>query len=245
MNIVRSMWTEKTIRLMEKLSIASYIYHGVPYHLYLYNDVAGIPDGVVIHDAREILPQSEIQNFRHPQQFADYFRYAMLLMEGGWHADLDSVCLKPFDITTPYAFVLDNIDEFYISGCFMKTPKGAPIMQHCFDTVSNMSVSNRVNAGYQDVGPKMVQSSVIKFGMEKYLQPKVAFDPVPWNRIKQIVNPTVKWDLTNSYAVHLRGSIWDGGPNAGAGILPSGKGLISTETYPEDCLYEQLKRRYL
>jgi mannosyltransferase OCH1-like enzyme len=245
MNTIRSMWTEKTIGLMEKLSIASYLYHGVPYHLYLYEDVKDVPVGAVIHDAREILPQAEIKNFRHPQQFADYFRYAMLLMEGGWHADLDSVCLKPFDIATPYVFVRDNIDEYYLSGCFMKTPAGAPIMQHCFDAVGAMSVKYRIDAGYQEVGPKMVHKSVLKFGLQEYVQPKLAFDPIPWDQIKKIVDPYVKWDLSQSYAIHLRGSIWNNGPNASAGRFPNGSVLMSEDTYNYDCLYEQLKRKYL
>jgi mannosyltransferase OCH1-like enzyme len=239
------MWTEKTIGLMEKLSIASYLYYGVPYHLYLYNDVAGIPAGVVVHDAREILPQDEIKNFRHPQHFSDYFRYAMLLMEGGWYADLDSVCLRPFDIAAPYVFVRDNIDEYYLSGCFMKTPKGAPIMQYCFNEVDRMSVNYRMNAGYQEVGPKMVHKAVLKFGLEEYVQPKLAFDPIPWHQITKIVEPNYAWALSQSYAIHLRGSIWNQGPNSSAGTLPNGKFLMSGETYSPDCLYEQLKRKYL
>jgi hypothetical protein len=81
--------------------------------------------------------------------------------------------------------------------------------------------------------------------MERYVQPKIAFDPVPWNRIRDIVNPEVEWDLSKSYAVHLRNSIWDGGPNAGAGTLVNGKTLMSEEIYPAGCLYEVMKRKYL
>jgi len=244
-NVIRSMWTEDHIGVMERLSIVSYLYHDMEYHLYLYKNVPNVPAGVVIHDAREILPQSEIQNFRHPQQFADYFRYAMLLMEGGWHADLDSVCLKPFDHTTPYVFVRDNIDEYYLSGCFMKTPKGAPIMQHCFNAVNAMSVKYRVDAGYQEVGPKMVHKAVLKFGLDNYVQPKLAFDPIPWHHITRIVDPNTPWNLSQSYAIHLRGSIWNNGPNASAGKLPDGSVLMSEKKYSPFCLYEKLKRIYL
>lgn len=230
---------------MERLSISSYLYHGMEYRLYVYHNIPNLPEGVIIRDARELLPESSIQEFRHPQQWADYARYAMLLKEGGWHADLDSVCLKPFDHNTPYVFVRDNIDEYYLSGCFMKTPAGSPIMQHCFNTVSNMSVEHRVNAGYQDVGPKMVHSAVLKFGLDNFVQPKIAFDPIPWHHITRIVAPDIRWDLEHSYAIHLRGSIWDGGPNSDAGKLPNGKFLMSEETYHPACLYERLKRMYL
>jgi mannosyltransferase OCH1-like enzyme len=232
------MWTEESLALMERLSIQSYLYHKVPYHLYLYRDVKNIPAGTIVHDAHELVPESCIRHFKHPQQFADYFRYVMLFEKGGWHVDLDSVCLKPFDQCTPYVFVQDNIPEYFLAGSFMKAPKGSQAMQFCADKIRAMTLEERIGAGYLDVGPRLVHRMVTEFKLERYIAPKVAFDPVPWNKITQIVDPNIKWDLSEAYAVHLRNSMWDDGPNAN-GVLDSEK------QYSKGCLYEQLKEKYL
>src|SRR4051812_3704310 len=89
---------------MERLSICSFLSHGHEYHLYLYDEVEGVPAGTVVKDANEVLPRSRI--FRYPNGgsyagFSDFFRFKLLLERGNWWADADTVCCRPFDFADP------------------------------------------------------------------------------------------------------------------------------------------------
>src|ERR1017187_7210446 len=89
---------------MERLSIKSYLQNGHPYHLYLYNDVEGLPDGTVVKDANDIVQESDIKRFWCLANFSDFFRVSMLLKYGGWYSDLDNIMLKPYDFKDEYVF---------------------------------------------------------------------------------------------------------------------------------------------
>ncbi|MCI0557088.1 MAG: hypothetical protein MN733_01225, partial [Nitrososphaera sp.] len=97
--IIQGLWIGPELSVMEQLSIASFLLNGHEYHLYLYDELENIPFGTLIKDASEILPSSSIFQYkRRPTYagFANFFRYKLLLERGGWWADTDTICLKPF-----------------------------------------------------------------------------------------------------------------------------------------------------
>ena len=67
--------------------------------------------------------------------------------------------------------------------------------------------------------------------------------------MRDLVDPAAKFDLSQSYSVHLFHAAWNSGPSdrTGRGFdlgqLP-GERLDTNATYHSDCLYEQLKRKY-
>src|SRR5688500_2143966 len=75
--IIQGLWIGNTLSTMEKLSIASFLRHGHIYHLYSYNQLADVPTGAVVKDAREVLPESAIFQYRDRPSyagFANFFR---------------------------------------------------------------------------------------------------------------------------------------------------------------------------
>ena len=80
--IIQSLWVGGRLSNMEKLSIASYLHYGEKFHLYTYGPVEGVPEGVVIKDANEIVPQSDISKFQNMANFSDWFRYNLLFKKG-------------------------------------------------------------------------------------------------------------------------------------------------------------------
>lgn len=242
--MIQSVWIGKALGTIEHLCIKSYLKHGHSFSLYAYHDL-DVPEGTTLLDANDVLPEAEVSTFQHPAQFSDYFRYAMLLKNGGWYVDLDSVCLRPLDIEAPYVFVRDNIDHFYISDCFIKAPANSRVMQFCKDTVATLGERDKRAMAFQAIGPHLTQTAVFRHGLEGFVQPKEAFDPIPWYKIATIVSELPPHISDKSYAIHLHHSLWDGGPNAVAGKLPDGKSLMSDGMYPAGCLFEQLKREYL
>ena len=121
MDTIQSLWIGDRLSRIERLSIRSFLAHGHDYHLYLYSDVDGIPEGVTVQDANAIIPRKYI--FRTAGSlsiFADWFRQELLFAHGGYWADLDIVCLKPLDFQEP--IVLGKVDGSRVSNALMRFP---------------------------------------------------------------------------------------------------------------------------
>ena len=69
--VIQSLWVGDRLRTMERLCISSYLRNGHDFHLYTYNPVEGIPDGTVVKDANEVMPNI-VDQFRFTAQFADW-----------------------------------------------------------------------------------------------------------------------------------------------------------------------------
>ena len=247
--IVQGFWTGP-LTTMERLSMKSFIANGHEFHLYSYESLEGVPDGVVLCDAAEIVPKSEMATFRCAAQFSDHFRVALLLKRGGWYTDLDNVLLCPLDFASEYVFYRDH-DESTISLALSKSSAGAPFLQHCYEFVRGMSADDRSRLSWQEIGTDLVLGAIEYFKLTGYAQPGRVFDPVQWENVRSIVDPAVKFDLSQSYAVHLFHAAWNSGPvdSVGKGFdlghRRFGDPIWTDATYHPDCLYEQLKRRYI
>lgn len=95
---VQSLWIGEQLSPIEQLCARSFLHHGHEFILYVYDEPAGVPDGVRIKDANAILPASAVfmHNIGTYAIFSDWFRWALLYRCGGWWVDMDVVCLKPF-----------------------------------------------------------------------------------------------------------------------------------------------------
>jgi hypothetical protein len=247
--IVQGFW-HGLLTTMERLSMQSFVQNGHEFHLYVYDgNTAGVPDSVHLRDAAEIVPQSEMETFRCAQQFSDFFRIALLLKKGGWYSDLDNVLLSPLHVFCEYAFYRDH-DESTISFALSKAPAGSPIMRHCYDYLSQMSSEERAFLPWQAIGSDFACGAVEYFKLTGYTVPGQMFDPIHWTRVHDIINPDVQFDLSQSYSVHLFHAAWNKGPEdrTGKGFDLGHRTDVRLNTdghYSYDCLYEQLKRRYL
>src|ERR1700731_4164952 len=97
--VISSLWIGDRLSTMEQLSVRSFVTNGHDYHLYVYDDVKGVPDGVAIKDANTVLPSSVLIEFRERKDFAvfaDLFRYKLLLGLEGWGAETDEISFKHF-----------------------------------------------------------------------------------------------------------------------------------------------------
>lgn len=237
--IIQSFWVGK-ITTMERLCIRSFMANGHEFNLYTYGTLEGVPDGCVIKDAAEILPESDIKRFPFIQQFADFFRYTLLYKKGGWWVDMDMVCLKPIDLEQPYVFVpiINCPPAHALNFAVIKVPKESPVVKSCIEESLKRDWQTME---FQSIGPDLWGPKVAEFGLEQYVTPIEMFDPIHWPRIAEITLPDKTWDLTNSYGLHLFHAAWNpGSPRAW------GAGAPSTDAkHPDGCLYEQLKRKYL
>lgn len=238
--VIQSLWLGSKLGVMQQMCIKSYLAHGHEFHLYVYEDVEGIPKGTIVKNGSDILPASAIEGFKGPAQFYDFFAYMLLYKLGGWAVGLDTICLKPFDHETDYVFPTDNVPEYYISNAVMKAPANSGLMFSCYLAAGSINK----DAAWAAIGPALLHEQVVLLGLKEFVVKGIQFDPVPWDRLPDMVDPNKCIDLSQSYAIHCRSSIWDGGPNSRPGSLCCDEFLNTRNKYDSRCLWEQLKRRY-
>jgi hypothetical protein len=234
--IIQGLWVGPELSVMERLSVASFLAHGHEYHLYAYGDVKGVPEGAVVKDANAILPAAMVfqyRDFNSYAGFSNFFRYKLLLTRGGWWADADMVCLKPFDFQERYVFSseLSRGGEEVVNAGVIKAPAGGRAMGFAWETCAAKDVGRLV---WGETGPKLVAEAVRKFSLERYVKPPRVFCPVPLFEFEKIVEPGASWAFDETTrAVHLWHEAW------------RRVGLDKDRRYHPDSLYETLKRRFL
>ncbi|HEV2494334.1 MAG TPA: glycosyltransferase [Terriglobia bacterium] len=236
--IVQGLWIGSRLTQMQRLSIASFLAHGHDYHLYAYLPIVGVPSGVILRDANEIIPASNV--FRNRTEhtyaaFSDFFRYRLLLERGGWWVDADVVCLKPFDFDFEYVFSSeDPMDQPGADSpnCgVIKAPAGAPFLAYA-DAVCRSK--NPGHLAWSEVGPELIAEAIAKFSLDRYVTPAATFCPVPWFRFTDLIDASFDVDLTRGIrAVHLWHEMW------------RCNGLDPDAAYTPGCLYERWKATYL
>jgi hypothetical protein len=242
MEIIQSMWVGSRLSAMERMCIKSYLHHGHQFHLYVYQDTEGIPEGTVVLDGNLILPSSKIFTYegsgfgrKSYAGFADMFRYKLLLTRGNWWVDTDSICLRPFDFASEYVFSseqppADKSECWNINCGNLKAPMGSEIYEWLHSQCQ--AVDPRMHWGA--IGPQLMKRAVEKFKLHQYVQRPQVFCPVPFDdKCDNLLKDTAVWEPTkDNYAVHLWNEGW------------RSNGLDKEAQYKLGCLYERLKRRY-
>ena len=233
--LIQGLWIGPELSVMEQLSIASFLAKGHHYHLYVYDDVKNIPLGTDVKDANSILPSTDIFQYTGRPSYAgfsNFFRYKLLLEKGGWWADTDTVCLRPFDFQEDFVFSSEISKGEEVVNCgVVKAPAGSDAMAYAWE-VCRMKEPGQLVWG--ETGPRLMAEAVRKFSLERYRQPHRVFCPLGFFEWQKILGPDSEGILqSNSHAIHLWNEKWrEGHQNKNA-------------RYPEDSIYEQLKKRYL
>lgn len=233
--LIQGLWIGPELSIMEQLSIASFLLNGHEYDLYVYDELKNVPRGTSVKDANEILPSSKI--FQYSEQrsyagFANFFRYKLLLERGGWWADSDLICVKRFDFPEEYVFAseMDRGLEVITSG-IIKAPPGSDVMAYAWDICQN---KNPADLKWGETGPRLMGEAVRRFSLEPYVKSYRVFCPLGYDEWQKLIEPGPAISQNGDvYAIHLWNEKW------------RAAGQDKNATYPEDCLYEKLKRRYL
>jgi hypothetical protein len=211
--------------------MSSFVQQGHDYHLYVYERPAGVPPGVQLRDAAEIVPSSTVFVNRRGRGkgsyacFADLFRYKLLCLRGGWWVDADVFCLRPFDFDAPY--VLGAEDKPVANGV-IKAPAGCELMRRCSEEAANYDPRNVI---WNELGDVLARA-VHDLGLMHYVRPPHVFSPIPFYEVVDHVRGRKRFAISSeSYAVHLYHEMW------------RRKRLNKFGRFPDDSVFEQLRRR--
>lgn len=234
-NIIQGLWIGPALSVMEQLSVSSFLRNGHEYHLYVYDDVKNIPVGTLVRDASEILPSSRIFQYKqYPSYagFANSFRYKLLLERGGWWTDTDTICLKPFDFAEEHVFASEISKGLeVVTNGILKAPVGSEVMAFAWEVCQTKNPEDLV---WGETGPRLMGEAVKKFALDRYKKPYHVFCPLAYTEWRRVLepNPKIVFD-ERTYAIHLWNEMW------------RDAGQDKDMRYADNCLYEQLKNRYL
>lgn len=97
---VASLWIGPELSWIEQICLSSFVRNGHQTILYTYEHVKGIPDGIEVRDAREIMPERAIIYHKmtgSPAFQSDIFRLLLLSQTDYLWIDTDALCVKPFE----------------------------------------------------------------------------------------------------------------------------------------------------
>jgi hypothetical protein len=101
-----TLWIGDSLGPVERACMRSVLRQGHQMALYCYSEPEGVPAGVELRDAAEILPEAAI--VRHESGsiaiFADWFRYELQRRGLGTWVDADNYLVAPLDMERPYLF---------------------------------------------------------------------------------------------------------------------------------------------
>ena len=227
MDTINSLWIGDRLSTMERLSMKSFVANGHPYNLYRYEPIDGVPSGVTIRDANEVLPYDTLSKFNWTAQFADLFRYTVVFNNGGWWADTDLVCLRPF------VFEQETVAMEGANSPF-KAPKNSPWLGRVIELANTKSWKTMDWGG---IGGALMMQAGEEQGIT-YVGCHT-FDPLQDSSDYQnFVNATPLELSPETYSVHLYHAMW-------TLRLGGGEGLDPDNIYPATSTYEMLKSRYL
>lgn len=237
---MQGLWIGANLPTMQRLSISSFLAHGHSYDLYVYEDLSGIPHGVRIKDANEILPASTV--IRHAKYdtyatpFSDRFRYKLLLERGGWWVDTDVICLRPFAFNDEYVFsaehqVLHGVVKEIPTITVMKAPSGSQFLEQLYDSCVALGAAD---LEWNESGSTLVRKLINQYSLNTFVQRAITFCPIPMSAYGSVLDPNLQFIFeSGSYAAHLWHEFWR-------------RYQVDIDaTYDSDCLYEQLKAIFL
>lgn len=233
---IQGLWIGSSLSVMEQVSINSFLHNSHEYHLYVYDNVEGVPPGAILKDAASILPRERIFQYKEHRSyagFADFFRYKLLLEQGGWWVDTDVVCIKHFAFESDHAFASerDLKGREIVTNGIIKAPKGSVVMRDAWQACQRM---NTDHVKYGETGPTLIHNLVLRSQLCEYVQAPEVFCPIEPNRWFDLLLPGRDFIFeVNSVSIHLWNEFW------------RRMGLNKNETYAPTSLYEELKRRYL
>lgn len=121
---VATFWYGAPLGPIEQISALSMLDAGHKLIIYTRGNIDGVPPGIEVRDAAEVLDTAEIVRHRKTGSvalYSDLFRYALFNKTDYTWVDLDVVALRMLPMETPYLFGYES--EHEVNGAVLRLPK--------------------------------------------------------------------------------------------------------------------------
>ncbi len=145
-----------------------------------------MPEGVAVQDAAVVVPRDRVVACsRGPGRgssaaCADLFRDVLLDERGRWRVDADQIGPAPFDFRRDYVFSREGGGSGdgagpVTNGVF-KAPAGSEAIRSCRDVCER---KDPATVAWGELGPALLRTAVLKFGLQASPEPPQTFLPIP------------------------------------------------------------------
>lgn len=216
---------------LEALSIASFQRQGHRVEIYAYGPVVGLPDGVELRDASEILPADQLVFYKGkgtPGVFSDRFRLCLLKQGKGLYSDLDVYCLRPFANLPAYVMGFERPGS--VNNAILMMPSDAPLLDDLLGVFErnkrplfepHLPLGRRIEVALRRLlgdpvppehmqfgatGPFALTYFVTQRGLLPWVQREAVFYPIPYDDIPPLMRAGSSIDPAvgpETLAVHL------------------------------------------
>ena len=133
---LNSLWIGERLGYVEKLTLASAqaVGHAITLYSYTPEKLRGVPSGVEVRDASEVVPYSALAHYFEGGSAAlgtDFFRYAMQAKGLGTWVDLDLYFVRPIDFEDEYLFGWEH--KTSINGAVLRLPANSEMVRELCD----------------------------------------------------------------------------------------------------------------
>lgn len=225
-----SLWIGERLSPLEQTSALSFLELGHELTLYVTEPVEGVPPGVNVRDAREVLNTRDIVRHRKtgsPALHSDLFRFALMRSTQFMWVDLDIICLKRLTFHSPYVFGLETSDE--VNGAVLRLPSNSLALKDLLvydeQTVGYPAHLTRARRfkyflkswgrglpitewPWGSIGPRGLSFHLRLHGEFRHALPVESFYPIPLREVDRFIEPggLSRADFSErTYAVHLWG----------------------------------------
>src|SRR4051812_27726446 len=221
-----AMWIGPRLGAVERACVRSILRAGHPLTLYCYAEPDGVPKGVTLADAAEVLPEHHIIRHRtgSPSLFSNRFRYELMRRGAGIWVDLDTYLLAPLP-SRPLLLVRETDD--ILSNSPLRLPPDSPMIPELLAPFEERMVPSwlpwrpRIAAYWRrwrtgrtsiadmpwgTLGPRALTHAAKCHGTFDLALPAEEFNPVPWTEAAWIRDPECSLDdvvTPRTVAVHL------------------------------------------
>ena len=169
------------LSLMSRLTVSLWIRRGFAPHIWSYGEVEGVPPGVVMRDAGEVLPRESLFTFQGYDKnisdggkgsyahWSDIFQMRLLRMHGGWYSQFD---VAPLEVPECEYYFADHGFEGVVNTFVMRVPRAAPFLDACImELESKVNASTASEIGWYD-GMRIIGSHVAAAGLGGFVSPR-------------------------------------------------------------------------
>jgi len=209
-----SLWIGGGLGTIERLSLRSFVAHGHPVALYSYGEVTGVPAGVELRAAAEVLPEAMAMRLRYANGsfalFSNMFRMELQRRGLGMWVDADVVALREVDIDG--AFVVGRESDRFLNGAILKLSPDSPVLRDWLATADSGKVPpwlpfhrapkawvrqamgasiHPSELPFGTFGPKSITALAARHGLTDKAQPEPVFYPLHPRQAERLYDPTL------------------------------------------------------
>lgn len=207
-----TLWIGDSLGVVERACLRSVLRQGHGIALYCYHVPQGVPRGIELRDAAQILPEKLI--FHHGNGsvavFADWFRYELQRRGLGTWIDTDNYLINRLELHEPYLFA--EYEPGRIANGVLRLPSDSPMLAALLDIFERPTTpswlpwfsylparTRELLSGKADLarlpwgttGPFAMTAHAKRFGLASKAVPMEVFNPVPWQQASWITDPDV------------------------------------------------------